>query len=68
MQHDCKQTEIIQEMKIELAVAKSDITTVKVDISGIKTSISKLQWWLIGIMGTTILTLISTIIAILLKK
>lgn len=57
MPHECKQCEVIQQLKVDVAVAQSDIKTVRLDIVGIKDSISKVHWWLMGIMGTTIVTL-----------
>ena len=55
----CQQEDTIQALKIDVAVAKSDINTVKNNITEIKQSIDKVNWWLLGIMGTTIMTLVT---------
>ncbi len=64
--HECIQCQVIEEMRKTqhdmdktLAVAQSDISTVKGDIKDINSAISKFNWWFIGIMATTILTLVT---------
>lgn len=71
MPHECIQCQAIEDMKKnmhemdkELAVAKADNANFREDIKGIKGTLSKFNWWLIGIMATTILTLLT----ILFKK
>ena len=58
MAHECLKVHDIEQLKIDLAVARSDISTVKSEISGIKNGISKVNFFLLGIMATTIGTLI----------
>jgi hypothetical protein len=58
----CSKEREIEAMKIDIAVAKSDISTVKNDIIGIKDTLNKMNWYVIGIMGTTILTLVTLIV------
>ena len=64
MPHICQKIQEIEQLKIDLAVAKSDIATVKLEISGIKTGISKGNLYLISIMFTTIGSLILMIMKI----
>ena len=48
-------------MKIDIAVAQSDIGKVQNDIQAILKTLDKFNWWLIGIMGSSIVTLISIV-------
>ncbi len=50
--HICKKEQEIQQMKIDLAVAKSDIAQVKDDIKDIKTVIDKFNWKIMTVLGT----------------
>ena len=58
MEH-CKHEIEIQKMKIDIAVAQSDISKVTNDIHDIKQNMTKFNWWLIGIMSTSIITLLT---------
>ncbi len=62
VQHECKHDKDIEKLKIEIAVAKSDIRTVKDEITGIKQELSKFKWWFISIMASSLATLIFMIL------
>ena len=55
----CTQEKEIQQMKIDIAVAQSDIGKVQNDIQAILKTLDKFNWWLIGIMGSSIVTLLT---------
>ena len=54
MQHECSQAQTIRKLEIDLAVAKSDISSVKNDITGIYAKLNQFTWWLIGILVSII--------------
>ena len=63
-EHKCLNAKELQQMRIDIELAKSDIKSVKDDIKDmredtkeIKTDIKKFNWWLLGLMGTALLTL-----------
>jgi peptidoglycan hydrolase CwlO-like protein len=64
----CSRQKEIEQLKIDVAVAKSDITSVKGDITEIKTQIaagfkkveegqSKMIWWLIPTLAAAVVSL-----------
>jgi len=60
--HECKRDSEIQQLKIDVAVAKSDIQAVKQNLQEIKNNLNKLHWWIMGVMATGILTFITIIL------
>lgn len=54
----CTKEKDIETLKIELAVAQSDIQKVIEEISGIKKSLDKFHWWFLGIISSTLITFI----------
>ena len=67
MPHECINTEVIRKLEIDLAVAKSDISTVKGDISAIFKMLNKFTWWFIGILVSLIGGMGAILLAIMLK-
>ena len=52
--HKCERSAEIDQLKIDVAVAKSDISKVKVDISGINEKLDKFTWWFLSLLVATI--------------
>jgi hypothetical protein len=63
----CKQADAIKKLQIDVAVAQSNIQDVKDDIREIKNKQGSMNMWLIGIMGSSILSLVVLIFNILSK-
>lgn len=53
----CKKEAEIQQMKIDIAVAQSDIKQVKDDIKSIQQSLGKFYYMMLVAMGSSLLTL-----------
>jgi hypothetical protein len=64
----CKQADAIKKLQIDVAVAQSNIQDVKDDIREIKNKQGSMNMWLIGIMGSSILSLVVLIFNILSSK
>ena len=65
--HKCIKEKEIEQLKIDLAVAKSDISTVKSEISEIKDTLNKFNWKLISVLITGMGSLLLLLYGILSK-
>ena len=68
--HICLRSDDITKSQIDIEVTKSEVMVIKDDIKEIRTSIDKgneriisLLYWLIGFIGTSLLTLIGFILS-----
>jgi len=66
--HDCQQDKIIQQLLIDVAVAKSDISTVKNEITGIKETLKQFNWWFVSLLATGILSLLGTVAGLIINQ
>lgn len=69
MEHNCNRDNEITKIKIDLAVAQSDIKFVKDDIKDIKVNIEKgnekivtLLYWLMGSMAVSIISIVGYLV------
>jgi hypothetical protein len=62
--HECKYQEIIHKLQLDLAVAQSNIQAVKDDIKAMKEDIKRFNYYIIGGLASSVLTLVGIIVQI----